>query len=527
MEDRNESAMKKHILLSLVLLSLALSSVSQNFQWASSEPYDSYVTWTNKIIHDDAGNTFTCGAFYGSAKSFVIKYDSNGSKLWEKIYTGYVDIASLCCDHSANLYVPVYISGPTATVDGIAYDRANGELLIKYDPSGSMVWLKQSKLNMLLSERTDASDHLIVTGTAVGTIDLGNGIILSTTSGLGVNYLAKFNTNGECIWAQQNDGGNHPLLCNSKGEIYAVAQIDTMTTVGQGSSQVTLDPADGGSYIAKYDSTGTLIYVKQGHIISIAPDNDGNLYVLEPDVSDIVHGSNKNGYLIKYDPSGNVLWKRTHIYIDDWYKFAMKAANDGSLYATGGFTNYMTIDGTTIPDGGNTRAFVTKIDSSGTVKWISVSSGAGGAGAKDITISGNNEIFITGDMGGGESDFGDYSVTQPQGVFAAKITDSVSTITTAIAALPVSDHTLSVYPNPGNRLITLKANDCENGDYILRINNALGKTVYTENVKIVSGEFIKQLDLGNLPKGIYMMELQPNSSVSKTGKRNVSRIVLQ
>ena len=514
----------KNILI-VIFCFLFVSAKAQTFQWANSEPYSSYQTWTNKIIHDKFGNSFISGKYNIGAGNFIVKYDNIGNNLFEKNYIGYADILSLCSDSSANLYATLFISGPNIIIDGAQYDRANGNnLIIKYDPNGNMLWVKQTKLfNVLVSERTDQQDNLIVTGDLVGTIDLGNGIILSTTSLIGINYLAKFDTNGECIWAHQNDGGRDPLICNLIGDMFVIGELYEPTTYGWGSNQVTLYPSNGEQYFAKYDSIGQLIWVKQAYTCGIAPDSEGNLYNFEPDRSDIPNQSFKNVYLVKYDPQGNILWKRTHLYIDDWYKFAMKTGSDGNLYMTGGFTNYMTIDGSTIQANGNTRAFVIKIDSASTVKWISTSSGTGGAGAKDITIANGNEIYITGDMAGINT-FGNYTVNQPNGgVFVAKIIDNDSNnVVTAIKDVAVSDdNSLLVYPNPSNTIFTISYQSSNPSIISFSVTDTDSKLIYSDNQKQFSGQYLKTIDLSNQPKGVYFIEIMCN------GKRKSKKIVLQ
>lgn len=504
----------KNYLFIILLAFLTINSFSQIWQFSASEGYPSSQTRLNIITSDLFGNTFIGGSSGNGI--FIIKYDSSGNKLWEKNYHyGSGNVTSLCTDNEGNLYTDMY----AWEVEGVNYHPDSGTLFTKFDPNGNMLWIRQIKMRILLSERTDAQNNLIATGNFAETVNLGNGYTLTVPSGQSKLFMAKFNTAGECMWAMQDDGGRYPLVVNQKGEMFAKAELyGQMTSVGQGSQQVILDPANGFSYCAKYNSTGTLMWVKQFSTADYTGDEFGNTYTFQPDVSDLANGSNKNIYLIKYDPNGNQLWKRTHVYLDNGYRFAMKANNQGDLYITGGFSNYMTIDDTSIYDGGNTRVFVAKIDSSGTLKWVTTTSGAGGAGAKDLTVANGNEIYITGDIGGGESVFGSHSISQANGVFAAKLIDN------EITSIHIKDNSqivFDVFPNPTGGIFNVVCKGDETVKHFsLTISNAAGQLIYSIKDSMLGTEFHKTIDLSSQSKGIYFIEVIADE------KRNVKKIVL-
>jgi hypothetical protein len=88
---------------------------------------------------------------------------------------------------------------------------------------------------------------------------------------------------------------------------------------------------------------------------------------------------------------------------------------------------------------------------------------------------------------------------------------------------------LAVYPNPTSRIVTV---DIDAGDlkenFTLRINNAAGQNMHSENLPEISGSFSKKLDLESLPKGLYFIELLANPASSyKDAIRQVAKLVLQ
>jgi hypothetical protein len=74
----------------------------------------------------------------------------------------------------------------------------------------------------------------------------------------------------------------------------------------------------------------------------------------------------------------------------------------------------------------------------------------------------------------------------------------------------------SVYPNPSNGLFTITMNTNTDDDYNLTIRDIQGKEVYTELIS-VNGEYRRDLDLSDLAKGVYYLQIQDgeNSKVEK------------
>lgn len=84
----------------------------------------------------------------------------------------------------------------------------------------------------------------------------------------------------------------------------------------------------------------------------------------------------------------------------------------------------------------------------------------------------------------------------------------------AYEKIPVS---MTIYPNPASRLITINiASNKTKRKLSLKVNNASGKTFYSEDLKESPESFSKQIDLSSLPKGIYFVELyQDNKHLSQ------------
>ncbi|MBA3665565.1 MAG: T9SS type A sorting domain-containing protein [Bacteroidetes bacterium] len=89
---------------------------------------------------------------------------------------------------------------------------------------------------------------------------------------------------------------------------------------------------------------------------------------------------------------------------------------------------------------------------------------------------------------------------------------------------------LYVYPNPTNGIITLSYNSTSPKEsFSITIYNATGKSIYSEVVIKPTDSFTKQLDLGDLAKGIYLVEMEifNTKNNKKQSTKEVRKLVMQ
>jgi PKD repeat protein len=98
----------------------------------------------------------------------------------------------------------------------------------------------------------------------------------------------------------------------------------------------------------------------------------------------------------------------------------------------------------------------------------------------------------------------------------------VVNVTPAVGLIEeVALRNLSVYPIPTKTLLNIKLEGLENGNAEVNLVNMLGQVVKTQTINITTGLQTHSIDVSNLNKGIYLMELQH----SKT--KLVKRIVVE
>lgn len=66
---------------------------------------------------------------------------------------------------------------------------------------------------------------------------------------------------------------------------------------------------------------------------------------------------------------------------------------------------------------------------------------------------------------------------------------------------------MSLYPNPNNGQFNLNVTTRESGTFTISIMNYVGQLVKQNNVQLISGQNVIDMDLTNLPKGVYIINI--------------------
>ena len=292
--------------------------------------WDSSAIGTGVAV-DSTGNIYVTGitAAFGLGNLsayravFLLKYDPTGNLVWQRVWSGNgngTDYASAAAvDSSGNIYVTGWTFSFGAGMGDI--------LLLKFNSTGSLIWQRTfggSGDDQGSGVAVDSSGNIYVTGGIQGGSGSDDVIIL------------KFDPSGEVLW-QKSWGGTHfdyggGVIVDSYGDIYVTGSTESF---GSGPESL---------FLLKLNSSGSLIwqkdwgpnYPKFATGEGIAIDSSGSIYVTgyysfsipDPDnVLDIL--------LLKFDSSGNLMWQRT------WDSGSWDRAEDvavdsyGGVYVTG------------------------------------------------------------------------------------------------------------------------------------------------------------------------------------------------
>jgi hypothetical protein len=170
--------------------------------------------------------------------------------------------SNICTDQSGNLYVSGYFELPKVYFQSDTYDvnGFNDILIAKYDNDGNEIWVKQfggpngnmtnikgEGISDLIYDPT--SNSIYAAGIFYETCSFGKTILKTSNDDIQI-FIAKFDLNGNCIWAikagSAGDDEGAKLALDQSGNVYAQGYIIYNGFVNS-------LPVKAGGFLAKFD----------------------------------------------------------------------------------------------------------------------------------------------------------------------------------------------------------------------------------------------------------------------------------
>jgi hypothetical protein len=325
----------------------------------------------------------------------VVSSVANGSALnWSKIYnSSYTNnsliLESVATDSGGNTYV---------VGDFISNSSVTNAAVIKFDPTGSVLWAKQYQ-DTYTSGATKTTFNAVFYGVNIS--PAGNLIVAGETnydpSGTTplVSVIAQLNTNdGSLKWANNFNGG---LLTSGQGFDYI--SFDTSDNIYL---RTTLNGPIRG--LVKLNSVGSLQWQNFGwgnsgfpdganysYISTVGADNSGNVLV---GATNSFTSNTGSGLLIQTNTSGNIAWAK-QLWNSNYDRILPTAVAFDS-------SNNAYVVGDAYINGSQQSSydmFVTKINSSGSIQWartINDTKSSVDDEATTISLTANNQMIISG-----------------------------------------------------------------------------------------------------------------------------------
>jgi hypothetical protein len=469
-----------------------------NELWAKqSNPGGAVNDYGLSVCSDINGNAIVCGFYndntvtfgsltlinpnlpsYPPTTLFIAKYDSNGNIVWLKGADPSPCVgsaASVATDASGNIYMTGSFSGQTNNIKFGTYtltatSTANNIFLVKYDPNGNVLWAKNhGGVTTNMGEggnslTTDNIGNVFVTGYYTSpSVVFGPYTLTNTGTGF-TSFLAKYDSNGNVLWAKNISGAaTYPY--------------------GNMANSVSVD-ASGNSLVTGYFENGSI--------------NLGTYTLTNSGGADI--------YIAKYDPSGNVLWanKLGGSGADVSHSVSSDANH---IFILAGFTQSILVGSNTytqIP--GTDPLLLVDYDLNGNI-LCSSSLKSGGAGQsmtrRSPSISADkfgNAHFVS-DYGLNPYTVGSNTLTQTsaRNIILAKY----SPCQTAVNIDEIGNELNLIYPNPTSSKIYIFSRSQDFKQPELEIYNTFGELIHRTELK----EEQKEVDLSDQPSGIYLIHI--------------------
>ena len=222
--------------------------------------------------------------------------------------------------------------------------------------------------------------------------------------------------------------------------------------------------------------------------------------------------NSSGSYLAKYDASGNLIWVKRPT--GNGYCWATRISTDanGNSYITGGFDSTLVFGNYTLSNIGIEDGFVVKYDASGNVVWAKSFNGSGAEVGYGICTDAIGHVYVTGFFTDTSILFGSDTLTNIMGssnVFVA-VMDTSSYSNVGIETIN-SLNKITIYPNPSNR--TFYFSGVQSG-YTIELYNVIGEMVYTAQATYDN----YPVSIAGHTKGMYFYKVSNNSVPIQQGK---------
>jgi len=319
---------------------------------------------------------------------------------------------------------PHAITGLVVSVNSVGSGYLFGEV-----PIPAVQWANNSAGTIATVARSvaaDASGNSYVTGTFYGSTTFGSGAGAVTVVSAGGSdaYLAKYDPDGELVWARRAGGASDDealkISINPSGTLVVAGDFNGVATFGDGPSAITLTGTED-AFVATYDTDGEVLWVRQvgGATRSVgssaAIDSTGNVFLTGWIIGaaefsgTAVSGTGiASAFVARYLADGSLDWVRVMSSAFGSLGFDVAVDAAGRAYVGGADAGIDFGNGATYPHAGGLDAFVAQFMTDGSVGWTRHMANIGNDIVFGVAVDpAGGDVFASGtfawsvDFGGG------------------------------------------------------------------------------------------------------------------------------
>ncbi|MBI4931612.1 MAG: T9SS type A sorting domain-containing protein [Bacteroidetes bacterium] len=354
--------MKKNTLTSAIGVIFSLISVigvSQDIRQWGTYYGNTQSDFGYSVANDAAGNTYLAGVtpdntgYFGSggfqnvygggiSDGFLVKFDSNGNRLWSTYYGGSGTDQGYAVAVDVN--GDVYLAGYTTSANNIAsgftpYAGASDAFLVKFDSGGNRIWGRyfgstgaeaNTGSTPEIGVGTDGNGNVILTGrTSSGTGIATLGAHQTVYGGGTDAFVVEFDGSGTGQWSTYYGGAGqdvgYGVVTDAADNIYIGGLTASNTNISSPGAWQTVYGGGTDAFLVKFDNNGVRLWgtyyggggTDEGRAIAIS---DTNIFMAGRTMSNTAiasvgayqtaysGGGTYDAYLVRFGSAGSRAW---------------------------------------------------------------------------------------------------------------------------------------------------------------------------------------------------------------------------
>jgi Secretion system C-terminal sorting domain len=578
----NLAIMKKTLYITLFLISsFVYSQINYQRTWATY--YGGRTTITQGAAIDSQENVYVASFVYGTSPysnnfvtpnaflteystsggmPMITKFNANGQLVWSTFFSG--EITQIGVDKDDNIYIagsvtnnPFDIATPNCfqPILVTTNDNPTNGYIAKFNPNGQLLWATYYP-SEIFAFCTDSDGNIYISGWTDRLEGMTTqnayqeNFIISTTPGNGLQngFLAKFDTNGNRVWATYYGLGSVLGLAVDEFDQLYVAGQTLENEPGYYATTACFQSQTGVGFLSKFDAQGQRVWSTYYNAeIRDLQVNRSDVYFAgiaynSPNLAtenayQTVQGSAVDIFLTKFTTSGEQVWstyyggnKDEGFYSSYYGRMISFSGNDVYLTADTQSQNNIATPNSfkdTYTGGGDitdySDNFIVKFNQQGERQWATYYGGERGESNSNVLPMQNGSFYTCGTT---ESAFGMATVgAQQPNLSSYNSVPGSNAYLARFDIAPLNNATFdknifSLYPNPSNGNFTIKAklkDNLENGGIIIYDN--LGREIVKTSIVINQNTVNQNFNFNSiLTPGIYFLKIIDNKETLQTFK---------
>ena len=360
---------------------------------------------TNNIAAGGFHNTYS-GTF---GTTFLVKFNSSGSRFWGTYYGGdFAEAYAVTTDLNGNVFLAGVAYSYFIASGGFqnTFGGNNDASLIKFDSNGGRLWATYyggSNSDYGRAVATDASGNVYLAGVTKSTSGIASGGYQVSIGGSQDVFLVKFNSNGNRLWGTYFGGVgdescyNNCIAVDANYNVFLAGGTSSSNNISSGGFQ-NIYGGGGDAFLVKFNSSGNKLWgtyyggsdPESG--MGTTVDINGNIYM--------VGDGSTFGYrtfMVKFSTAGVKLWELNNYPVyGTTYEDVITDQND-NVYVTGQTSNSnISTGGYQSIYGGGNDAFIAKFTNAGVQIGATYFGGTNSEKVGGMAVDNNGLLYLSG-----------------------------------------------------------------------------------------------------------------------------------